>query len=206
MHSKITTTMVLAACTLAFKISLPVPAAAAGASWDMPSGLVIQCPYLPADLTEVPTCMGRRATCVGTSGDDVIWGTEDDEVIMSGPGNDVVQADVGDDIVCLGPGNDAAHGGRGDDHLLGEEGTDWLFGARGKDTLDGGDGDGDVLWGGPDMDYLDGGDGVHDVCMPQRDEAKVNDKGCEVIFPPPGYSHDKQHAIPPGPVDGSKIR
>ena len=35
-------------------------------------GLMIQCPYLPPDLEEVPLCMGRPATCVGTPGDDIL--------------------------------------------------------------------------------------------------------------------------------------
>ena len=168
-------------------------------------GLMIQCPYLPPDLEEVPLCMGRPATCVGTPGDDILWGTEDDEVFIAGAGDDVVHADVGDDIVCLGAGNDGAHGGRGNDHILGEEGSDWLFGARGEDTLDGGPGDRDILWGGPDLDYLDGGAGDRDVCLQQRDEAKVNRETCEVTFPPHGYTHEKQHAIPPGPVSGALV-
>jgi hypothetical protein len=36
--------------------------------------------------------------------------------------------------------------------------------------------------------------------MQQRDEAKVNENNCEIVFPPPGYTHEKQHAIPPGLV------
>ncbi len=171
-----------------------------------PEGLVIQCPYLPPGLVEIPTCMGKPATCVGTDGDDVLWGTEDDEVFVAGPGDDVVHADTGDDILCLGPGNDAGHGGRGNDQLLGEEGSDWLFGAQGADTLDGGEGDRDVLWGGPELDYLDGGPGDRDVCLQQREGAKVNEISCEFVFPPIGYSHDDQHAIPPGPVPKSLQR
>jgi len=163
-----------------------------------PLGFVIQCPYIPAGMDPVPTCQGRRATCVGTDGDDLIWGTEDDEVIIGLAGDDVIHGDEGDDIVCAGPGNDAVHGARGDDFLFGEEGNDWLFGSQGKDSLYGGEGDRDVLFGGPKQDYLDGGPGERDVCLQQRDDAKVNLETCEVVFPPPGYSHEKQHAYPPG--------
>ena len=112
----------------------------------------------------------------------------------------VIHGDEGDDIVCAGPGNDAVHGARGDDFLFGEEGNDWLFGSQGKDSLYGGEGDRDVLFGGPKQDYLDGGPGERDVCLQQRDDAKVNLETCEVVFPPPGYSHETQHAYPPGIV------
>jgi hypothetical protein len=163
-------------------------------------GVVIQCPYLPPGLDPVPTCQGRRASCVGTEGDDLLWGTEDDEVIVAGAGDDVIHGDEGDDVICAGPGDDAVHGAHGDDFLFGEEGDDLLFGAQGKDSLYGGEGDRDVLWGGPGLDYLDGGPGGRDVCLQQRDDAKVNVDTCEVIFPPPGYTHEKQHTYPPGIV------
>jgi hypothetical protein len=160
-------------------------------------GFVIQCPYLPPGLNPIPTCHGRPATCVGTEGDDVLWGTEDDDVIVGLAGNDVIQADADDDIVCGGPGNDSIHGGPGNDSLYGDEGDDVLFGAKGKDALYGGDGR-DVLWGGPELDILDGGPGEGDVCLGQRDEAQVNEETCELMYPPPGFDHQKQHQYPPG--------
>jgi Ca2+-binding RTX toxin-like protein len=163
-------------------------------------GLVIQCPYVPEGMDPVPRCQGRQATCVGTEGDDLLWGIEDDEVIIGLGGDDVIHADEGDDIVCAGPGDDGVHGARGDDFLFGEEGNDWLFGAQGQDSLYGGPGDRDVLWGGPKLDYLDGGPGDRDVCLQQKDVAKVNLETCEVVFPAPGYDHEKQHAYPPGIV------
>lgn len=164
-----------------------------------PMGFVIQCPYLPPGLDPVPTCQGRRATCVGTEGDDVLWGTEDDDVIVGMSGNDVIQADADDDIVCAGPGNDVVHGAEGNDSIYGEAGDDVLFGAKGKDVLSGGPGR-DVLWGGPGLDSIDGGPGDRDACLGQRDEAQVNEETCEFIFPPLGFTHQKQHEYPPGIV------
>lgn len=177
------------------------PAMAMDVPSQTPMGFVIQCPYIPAGLDPVPTCQGRPATCVGTEGDDVLWGTEDDDVILGRAGDDVVQADDGDDIVCGGPGDDALHGATGDDFLFGEAGNDFMFGAKGKDSLYGGEGDRDVLFGGPDLDFLDGGPGDRDVCLQQRDDAKVNVETCEAIYPPPGYSHQKQHSFPPGIIE-----
>ena len=180
--------------------------AAADLASRAPSGVVIQCPYIPPGLDPIPTCQGRPATCVGTDGDDLLWGTDDDEVIMGLGGDDVIHGDEGDDVICAGPGNDAVQAARGDDFVFGEAGSDFLFGAQGRDSLYGGEGDHDVLFGGPGLDYLDGGPGDGDVCLQQRDEAKVNVETCEIVFPPPGYSHEKQHSYPPGIVDEATLR
>lgn len=168
-------------------------------------GEIIKCPYMPPHLTKIPTCGGERVTCMGTDGHDLIWGTDVDDVIYGDAGNDVIQADAGDDIVCGGEGDDAIHGARGNDTIYGDEGTDWLFGARGADTLYGGPGDLDVLWGGPSYDKLDGGPGDRDFCLQQREMAEVNDKTCEVIYPPLGYLHDQNVEIPPGVVERLKF-
>lgn len=153
-------------------------------------GSIIGCPYIPDHLTEIPTCNGLVATCVGTDGHDLIWGTDGMDVIVAGDGNDVIQSDAGDDTICAGEGNDVVHGARGNDTIFGEGGSDTLFGAPGDDILDGGEGDFDVLWGGPGSDSLDGGPGDFDVCLGQREGAQANTDTCEAIHPPPGYKHD----------------
>jgi hypothetical protein len=157
-----------------------------------PAHTVIKCPYLPADLKDVPMCGGKRATCVGTDGPDLILGTDEDDVIVAGGGNDVVHGDAGDDTICGGPGNDSLMGARGLDRLFGELGDDWLFGAPGDDELDGGDGDYDVLWGGPGFDILNGGPGAFDVCLLQREMGDFDAVGCNTVYPPPGYVHDEE--------------
>jgi hypothetical protein len=119
-------------------------------------------------------------------------------------GNDAIHTDADDDIVCAGPGNDTVHGAMGDDSIYGEEGDDVLFGAKGKDHLYGGPGR-DVLWGGPDLDYLDGGPGDRDACLGQRDEAQYNVETCEIVYPPAGYVHEKQHQFPPGIVKDATL-
>jgi Ca2+-binding RTX toxin-like protein len=161
-------------------------------------GAVVVCPYLPEGMTDVPLCDGLPATCVGTDGHDVIWGTDGTDVIIAGAGHDVIQADAGDDTVCGGDGNDAIHGARGDDKLFGGDGSDWVFGAKDNDSLWGEDGDFDVLWGGPGVDSLDGGPGEYDVCLTQRDGGEVNLESCETIYPPIGYKHDQEHELGTG--------
>src|SRR3954471_11900202 len=56
---------------------------------------------------------------VGTSGDDIIYGT---------PGDDVIDAGDGNDFVCGLGGNDTINGGDGDDFLLGGLGNDVING------------------------------------------------------------------------------
>ena len=155
-----------------------------------PAATVIKCPYIPEGLADIPKCQGKEATCVGTDGNDLILGSEEEDVIVAGDGNDVVHGDAGNDLVCGGPGNDSLFGARGDDTMDGEEGNDWLFGAKEADTLYGGPGD-DVLWGGPGIDHLNGGPGDNDVCMLQREMGTV-EAGCETQYPPPGYVHEEE--------------
>jgi Ca2+-binding RTX toxin-like protein len=155
-------------------------------------GAIIMCPYLPIEMTEIPVCNGKKATCIGTDGHDIIWGTDSPDVIYAGAGNDIVQGDEGNDTICGGPGNDALHGARGDDEIFGDDGSDWLFGARGNDMLWGGPGDFDVLWAGPGEDQLDGGPGDKDACLQQRDGGLSNEESCEAIHPPVGYVHGEE--------------
>lgn len=163
-------------------------------------GAIIICPYLPVDLTEIPLCDGIQATCVGTDGHDIVWGTDGPDVIYTGAGNDIIQGDEGDDVLCGGPGNDSIHGARGDDALFGDDGSDWLFGAKGDDVIWGGTGDFDVLWGGPGDDQLDGGPGKQDACLAQRDLGYTNEETCEAIHPPAGYVHDKAGELGTGVI------
>ncbi len=164
-----------------------------------PSHTVIKCPFIPPGVRP-PTCNGRKATCVGTDGDDLILGSDKDDVIVALAGNDVVHGDQGNDTICGGPGNDSLFGAKGKDTILGDEGDDFIFGALEDDDLRGGPGY-DVLWGGPGMDKLSGGEGDHDVCMLQREMGKA-DASCETIYPPPGYVHDDEPA--PGILKAGK--
>lgn len=157
-----------------------------------PSHTVIKCPYLPADVGDIPLCGGKPATCVGTEGEDLILGSDKNDVIFAGGGNDVVHGDAGDDTICGGHGNDSLMGARGADRLFGGPGSDWLFGAPAADELNGGEGDYDVLWGGPGYDDLDGGPGASDVCLLQREMGDYDAEGCETVYPPPGYVHDEE--------------
>jgi predicted extracellular nuclease len=91
------------------------------------------------------------ATCdvVGTSGDDVLEGTDGPDHICGLNGNDTILAGAGADIV---------EGANGADTLVGGDGNDLLFGGNGGDTLVGGPGS-DVMHGGHAADVFDASDG-----------------------------------------------
>ena len=73
-----------------------------------------------------------RRNADGTTGDDVLYG---------GDANDVLAAKAGDDVLYGGAGNDILIGNEGDDVLRGEDGDDQLVGRLGADILIGGEGD-----------------------------------------------------------------
>ncbi|HET7053089.1 MAG TPA: calcium-binding protein [Solirubrobacterales bacterium] len=112
---------------------------------------------------EPPRCHGRRATIVGTPGDDVLRGTPKRDVIWGGPGNDEITGSLGNDLICGGGGDDLIHGGRGNDELYGGAGSDRVIGDLGDDKASGGAGDYDEVAGSLGIDTLNGGPGDFDL-------------------------------------------
>jgi Ca2+-binding RTX toxin-like protein len=78
--------------------------------------------------------------CIGTNGDDIIYGTAEADEIYGGNGNDIIFGYEGDDQIAGGNGFDELYGGEGDDQLLGENGKDTLDGGEGADEINGGNG------------------------------------------------------------------
>ncbi len=105
------------------------------------------------------TITGGATSGSSTSGDDVIFGDEEDNAINSGAGDDEVHGAGGDDGVFGGGGNDRLFGEAGDDTLFGDGGNDMLNGGAGADELHGGSGnDGFFGGGGNDRIYGEAGD------------------------------------------------
>ena len=102
-----------------------------------------------------PTCHGRPATIVGTSGVDVLTGTRGADVIVAGDGRDWIAAGNGNDTICTGAGADTVRGGLGDDEVNSGTARDVVHGGTGNDRLTGHTG-GDVLAGGTGNDTLHG--------------------------------------------------
>ena len=98
----------------------------------------------------------------GLSGDDELRGDNGNDTLYGGPGDDDLLAGSGDDRAWGGPGDDVFRGAAGDDRAWGETGNDRLLGNGGRDTLHGGDGD-DRLEGGGGDDTLRGEAGQDDA-------------------------------------------
>ena len=145
-------------------------------------------PSGPAEAA--PTCLGHRATIVGTDGNDLVDATntvageplptDGGDLVYGEGGNDNLSALEGADSLFGGDGNDQLFGDDGDDQINGDAGTDQveggagddlIYGAQGSDSLDGDDGD-DTISGGDGRDAIDGGSG-NDVLQ--------GDKGADTI-------------------------
>ena len=104
------------------------------------------------------TCKGKRATIVGTAGDDTLQGTDGNDVIIGLGGADDVRGGAGNDRICGKRGKDNLRGNRGEDRVQGGGGRDKARGGPGDDDLRGGRGK-DKLKGGAGKDRCGGGPG-----------------------------------------------
>jgi Ca2+-binding RTX toxin-like protein len=95
--------------------------------------------------------------------DDVIFGLEGDDNLLSGAGNDVVNGGSDDDRLVGNSGDDLLYGEAGDDSLHGLDGQDILYGGTGNDQAFGNAGN-DVIYGGSGNDKL-GGDAGNDTLI-----------------------------------------
>ncbi|MEZ5616210.1 MAG: putative Ig domain-containing protein [Rhodocyclaceae bacterium] len=84
--------------------------------------------------------MANIANNVPTDGEDVLYGTNEEDTMDAGAGNDIALGLDGNDSILGGDGNDLIHGGDGDDMLDGGDGDDGVYGGWGADTLLGGPG------------------------------------------------------------------
>jgi len=106
-----------------------------------------------------------------TEGDDILYGTSQNDSIDGLGGNDQVFGGEGDDTLSGGNGNDLIWGGHGNDTILGGDGSDSLradspannqFGTI--DVVDGGEGD-DFILGGFGNATLLGGTGNDNIVL-----------------------------------------
>lgn len=93
-----------------------------------------------------------------TSGRDVFFGGDDDDIVTGGEGRDKLFGNAGYDDLFGGEGRDLLDGGAGADLLDGGEGRDLLFGGAGSDRIWAGEGN-DKAFGGSGDDMVDGGNG-----------------------------------------------
>ena len=115
------------------------------------------------------------------SGDDVLTGDDNPNVIDGGPGDDRISGLDGDDHLIGGTGDDELIGDDGADRLDGDDGDDFLFGNDGNDELNGGDGD-DQMLGGRDDDVMDGGAGDDLLQANSGDDVLLGGDGDDRLF------------------------
>jgi hypothetical protein len=124
----------------------------------------------PADAARAVECHGRRATIVGTPGDDVLEGTGAADVINGRGGADTIRARGGADLICGGAGNDVINGGPGKDEVWGGSGNDVVRGGGNNDRILAGRGN-DRVWGNAGQgDFVAGGIGS-DVCVAEAERS-----------------------------------
>ena len=109
------------------------------------------------DLTSNIYAYGN-VTLDGGDGNDVLWASMGDDVLLGGAGNDDLFGGVGQDYLDGGAGNDTLNGDRGNDLMEGGAGNDTLSDAFGKNLFYAKDGN-DSLSGGAGNELFIGGAG-----------------------------------------------
>lgn len=137
----------------------------------------------------LPSSAPAGYVCRGTTGNDIIYGTVEGDLIDAGSGNDIVYGSDGDDLIDGGSGNDQLEGGlgfdgidggSGNDVLNGGDDDDVLFGNDGDDQLNGGLGDDDLI-GGRGKDSMNGGDGDDDLDSADSTSTRTNRRFADIL-------------------------
>jgi DNA-binding beta-propeller fold protein YncE len=186
--------------TLSITHFLRAVASAAGTPTDGSGGTTGSGGTSGSGGASAPLCDGKRATIVGTPGNDRITGTPKADVIAGLGGKDQLSGLGGNDVICGGAGNDALSGGAGrdvldggagSDHVTGGAGADKLIGGAGGDTLAGGAA-ADTLSGGAGADKLAGGGGADKLSGGAGNDHLVGGAGTDVLLGGSGKNSKKQ--------------
>ena len=122
----------------------------------------------------------------GGTGNDTIYGQDDDDTLLGGDGNDVLDGGLDNDSLLGEAGTDSLVGGHGDDVLDGGADNDTLFGGDGSDTLLGGTGDdvldGDNAFSTGAADLISGGDGNDEIIGDVGNDTLSGDAGNDTIY------------------------
>ena len=115
------------------------------------------------DLTSKRYAYGD-VTVDGGSGNDVLWSSGGNDVLLGGSGNDKMDGGAGSDYLDGGSGNDTMNGGKGVDLMQGGSGNDKLTDTAGSSLMDGGDGN-DTLTNGSGEALMIGGKGTDKLVL-----------------------------------------
>ncbi|HET8720030.1 MAG TPA: hypothetical protein VFM64_03435, partial [Candidatus Nitrosotenuis sp.] len=128
---------------------------------------------------------------IGTEGNDVLQGTNDDDLIIGLGGNDKIHGKKGNDCIIGGDGDDKIWGGQGDDIISTGNGNNRINGNQGKDTITAGSGN-DWISGGQEDDTINAGDGDNKVNGNQGDDSITTGSGNDWVSG--GQGDDTIHA------------
>lgn len=103
-------------------------------------------------------------------GDDTVFDSGADALIIGGAGNDSIRGNSGRDTLQGNAGRDSLDGGAGDDLLFGGSGNDTLIGGAGYDLLHGQVGNDRILAVDQMRDKIDGGPGFDRASLDLIDE------------------------------------
>ena len=163
--------------------SLATPTRRTSLGWVVIASLVATMVAVPLATQRVdaatPMCLGKKATIVGTRGNDVLRGTARADVIVGMGGKDRILGRGGNDRICGGGGADTILGGGGIDSVVGGRGADVIQGGAGSDKLVGSSGD-DTIHGGLGGDAINGSTGI-DACF--QDQGTGDPVNCETTGP-----------------------
>lgn len=141
------------------------------------------------DYIDTLNFVDGRSTTLGTSGDDVLDGTDDSEIIIGSEGNDEINGLGGDDLLVGNEGNDTIDGGAGEDRIEGGSDNDILSGGTNNDEIFGGSG-GDQLNGNDGDDRLFGESGNDEFTGGAGDDLIVDSFGAATVFYNVGDGND----------------
>lgn len=114
---------------------------------------------VPQPAQAAATCGGKSATIIGTAGQDILVGTEADDVVWLGDGPDMFYGAQGNDVVC---------GGKDDDHLEIAGGAPQVWGGEGNDGFV-------VKYDA--QPFVHGGVGINSLWLEARSQGDVVDLG-----------------------------
>ncbi|MBD2608343.1 nucleoside hydrolase [Scytonema hofmannii FACHB-248] len=116
-------------------------------------------PYSPSELFAVIAAQASvPGFSIGTSGDDVVYGSDARDVISGLSGDDIIYGNGGEDTLLGGYGNDTIYGSASNEFISGGVGNDTIYGNGGLDTIYAGEGD-NLIYGGSQADRIFAGSG-----------------------------------------------
>ena len=129
-----------------------------------------------------------RPPIFGTAGNNILRGTNGNDLIFGFGGSDIISGSNGNDCLVGGAGNDGIFGSNGDDVILGGEGNDYLDGSNGNDRIFGGGGN-DVVDASNGNDYVEGNEGNDSLAGGNGNDILLGGPGNDVARGDLGSDH-----------------